>query len=343
MPDEKLLIPASERLPEPVLPAIHSRCWPLAMWGVILFGLGQAAFLSGVLLGAVHRLSGQFLVVSQALLWWSGVPVVAAFGLFALDVIFLTPRRRGEDEVTFDPPASTDLTVVLTAYNDELSIAQSVLDFKSHPCVRRVIVIDNNSSDATADEAARAGAIVFCERQPGYGACVYRALTEGCAAEDTNLTLLCEGDMTFRAHDIDKFLAYISHAEIVNGTRIVEQLRERKTQLTTFMYWGNFAVGKLLEVKYLGQGTFTDVGTTYKLCRNSALAEILAVVNPVINLQFNAHFLDCALREKLKIVECPITFYNRVGLSKGGNTNNLRALKVGLGMIAGIVFGWRKR
>jgi len=30
-----------------------------------------------------------------------------------------------------------------------------------------------------------------------------------------------------------------------------------------------------------------------------------------------------------------------VGESKGGNTNNRRALKVGLRMVVGIVFGWR--
>jgi hypothetical protein len=149
--------------------------------------------------------------------------------------------------------------------------------------------------------------------------------------------------MTFRANDIDKFLAYIPHADIVNGTRIVEQLRARRTQLTTLMYYGNFAVGKLLEVKYSGQGTFSDVGTTYKLCRNSALTTLLPDVNPMINLEFNAHFLDRALRQKLRIVECPITFHNRVGISKGGNTNNLRALKVGTRMIQGIVLGWRKQ
>ena len=31
----------------------------------------------------------------------------------------------------------------------------------------------------------------------------------------------------------------------------------------------------------------------------------------------------------------------RMGLSKGGNTNNLRALKVGLSMIWGLTFGWK--
>ena len=238
-------------------------------------------------------------------------------------------------------PADTRLTVVLTAYNDEKSITPAVRDFKAHPRVLRVIVIDNNSRDGTAEAARLAGAEVIVERQPGYGRCVYRALTEGSRLADTDLTLLCEGDMTFRAYDIEKFLAYLPHADIVNGTRIVEQLRDLETQLTTFMYYGNFFVGKLLEAKHAGRGTFTDVGTTYKLCRNGVLRQLLPELDPSVNLEFNAYFLDIALSCGIRIVECPITFHQRVGVSKGGNTDNGRALKVGLSMIAGVLFSWK--
>jgi hypothetical protein len=169
---------------------------------------------------------------------------------------------------------------------------------------------------------------------------VYRCLSESIRFEDTPLVALCEGDMTFRASDIDKFLAYINHAKIVNGTRIVEQLRDYSTQMSTFMYYGNFFVGKLLEIKHLGKGTFTDVGTTYKMMRRHHVQELLDVVCPAINLEFNAHLLDRALDHGLSIVECPVTFHARVGESKGGNTNNLRAFKVGIRMILGLSFGW---
>src|SRR5262249_49446876 len=158
--------------------------------------------------------------------------------------------------------------------------------------------------------------------------------------EDTNLVVLCEGDMTFRAADLDKFRGYVRHAQIVNGTRIVEQLREYRTQLSTFMYYGNFFVGKMLEAKHLGSGTFTDVGTTYKVIRRSCLATLLPHLDPRVNLEFNAHFLDRALQTGYSIVECPITFHPRVGVSKGGNVNNKRALKVGMRMILGLSFGW---
>jgi hypothetical protein len=152
---------------------------------------------------------------------------------------------------------------------------------------------------------------------------------------------LCEGDRTFRAYDLDKFHAYLPHAEIVNGTRIVEQLRAYSTQLSTFMYYGNFFTGKLLEFKHLGKGTFTDVGTTYKVVRRDSLDRIMPLLDPNVNLEFNCHFLDVALGHEFSVLECPVTFHPRVGVSKGGNVNNVRALKVGCRMILGLCFGWR--
>ncbi len=315
------------------------------MWAALLFSCGFATYLSGILLASVRHLFDPWFPatdISRALLWYGGIPVVSALLLTIFEITILLPQKRRSAEVAFEPVENRALTVVLTAFNDAASIGPAVRDFAAHPLVRRVLVIDNNSSDATAQCAAGAGAIVTVHKDPGYGQCVYRALREASSYTDTDLTLLCEGDCTFRAFDIDKFLAYAPHAAIVNGTRIVEQLRSPKTQLTTFMYYGNFAVGKLLELKHIGRGTLTDVGTTYKLVRNSALQRLLPRLNPGVNLEFNAHFLDTALDLGIPLVECPVTFHGRVGESKGGNTNDWRALGVGLRMIAGILFGWKQ-
>lgn len=313
---------------------------PLLLYGVLFFLAGIAIYIVlipvGIILGGVdvpHTLPHELLLVS---ITWVCAGIFAA----AIDLFLLLPFKRRQRRVDYTSFDNEKVTVVLTAYNDELSIGQAVRDFSSHPLVRRVLVIDNNSRDGTARVAAEAGADVIGEPLQGYGRCVYRALTEGVAFRDTMFTLLCEGDMTFRAYDIDKFLSYAPHADIVNGTRIVEQLRSRDTQLTTFMYYGNFFVGKLLEAKHIGQGTYTDVGTTYKLCWNSALERLLPLLNPAINLEFNAHFLDIAIRNRFRVVECPVTFHSRVGESKGGNASDLRALKVGMRMMKGILLGW---
>lgn len=308
----------------------------LAACGIALFALSAVWISVALLLNPANAAS----LIAQPFLYFCGLPVIAGAVMAAFYLAFGLPARRRHNRVRVDSIRDQRLTVVLTAYNDEKSIGPAVADFIEHPLVRHVLVIDNASTDRTGDVAERAGATVVREERLGYGRCVYRAFEEALKKADTDLILLCEGDRTFRAFDIDKFMAYIPHAEIVNGTRIVEQLRERDTQLSTFMYYGNFAVGKLLELKHLGRGTFTDVGTTYKLCRRGALERLLPHLDRRINLEFNAHFLDAALGLGIETVECPITFFSRVGKSKGGNASNMRALRTGLGMIVGLVFGW---
>jgi hypothetical protein len=274
-------------------------------------------------------------------LWASGLLGLAGLTLVLVDLFVLLPARRAhERRVDPDTAPPARIAVALTCYNDETSIAAAVRDFAAHPRVSRVIVVDNNSGDGSAAVAAAAGARVVVESQPGYGHCVFRCLHE-LAAEDAEVVVLCEGDLTFRARDIDKLAAFSAHADIVNGTRIVEQLRAYDTQLSTFMYYGNFFVGKLLEIKHFGKGTFTDVGTTYKLLHRDVIPALLPELDPRINLEFNAYFMDRVLQLGLLVVECPITFHQRVGVSKGGNASNWRGFVVGLRMIAGLLTDWR--
>jgi glycosyltransferase involved in cell wall biosynthesis len=325
-------------------PRTRLAVFPALMYGLLLSAVGFVLYFISVVLRLVtffFDTHNRILVLIERTIWYSGMPVAAGLILILFDLFILLPRKRTRVDVRWDQLANKDLTVVLTAYNDEQSIAMAVKDFRHHPKVKRVIVVDNNSKDSTSKVAREGGAIVVQEQRQGYGHCVFRALTEGANYADTDLTLLCEGDMTFRAYDIDKLLSFAPHADIVNGTRIVEQLRELRTQVTTFIYYGNFFAGKLLEAKHLGAGTLTDVGTTYKLCRNSAIKQLLPLLNREINLEFNAYFLDRALAHGFSVVECPVTFHARVGTSKGGNVSNWRAFKVGLRIIFGITFSWR--
>lgn len=319
-----------------------ARVLPLALWGSLLVIGGLFVFTIASLINVPIRLA--FPAADpffRDVVWLSGAPLTFGILLVVADfVLFYRARRHGHELSTVEVDRSA-VTVVLTAYNDETSIANAVADFLGNPLTRRVVVVDNNSADGTAAAAAAAGAIVVIEQLPGYGRCVYRALTEGASYTDTELVALCEGDMTFRAADLEKLLAYIPHGDVVNGTRIVEQLREKVTQLTTFMFWGNFIGGKFLEFKHLGRGTVTDLGTTFKLCRSTFLREHLADYDPAVNLEFNAHFLDVTLKNGFKLVEAPITFHAREGESKGGNVSNTRATRVGVKMLIGLLVSWR--
>lgn len=320
------------------------RRFPFLMYGILCATLGLAIYMFGVLLVIPRYLLGLnevLLPVNEMIVWYSGIPLLLGLAMAGIDLLWLLGTRRQGHAVRFDDIGSGRVTVALTAYNDEDSIAPAVADFLAHPRVARVIVVSNNSKDATLHRAGEAGAIAVNETAQGYGRCVYRCYEEALARDDTGLIVLCEGDRTFRAFDLDKLVAYAPHADIVNGTRTVEQLREFETQLTTFMYYGNVFVGKLLEAKHLGFSTITDVGTTYKLCRADTLRALMPRLDPSVNLEFNAHFLDTAMAHGLRVVECPITFHPRVGVSKGGNVSDMRAMKVGLRMMRGIILGWR--
>lgn len=317
----------------------------LALYGVLLCVLGFSAYILGIFLAIPRNFffnTPSFLYLNEMLVWYSGTPVLFGFLLIFIDLFILFPKKRKHQYIKYEPVKKKNITVALTAYNDEKSIAHSVKDFLRHPIVKRVIVISNNSKDKTKKLARDAGAIVFNESIQGYGSCVYRALNEAINFKDTELIVLCEGDMTFSAYCIDKLIAYVPHADIVNGTRISEQLRDKNTQLSTFMFYGNFFVAKLLEIKHLGNATFTDVGTTYKIFRKKSLKRLLPKLNKYINLEFNPYLLDMAITNNLRVVECPVAFHRRMGLSKGGNMNNLTALKLGFKMIRGIIFGWKK-
>lgn len=318
---------------------------PFLLYGVLAFCIGISMYLVGVLMVFPRYLLGMHRIldpVAHALVWYSGIPILTGIMLSLFDLFFLFERKKPNLPVRYEPIRRRRVTVALTAYNDEESISGAVEDFLLHPLVERVLVVSNNSTDRTFERAQEAGAIAFNEPIQGYGRCVHRCLSEAVKFTDTEFVVLCEGDSTFRAYDIEKMLAYAPHADIVNGTRTVEPLRQYLTQLSTFMYYGNLFVGKLLEAKHLGLSTITDVGTTYKLCRRTALIGLLDQLNPNVNLEFNAHLLDTALSADLVLLECPITFHPRIGLSKGGNVNNWRGFAVGSRMIMGLLSDWKR-
>lgn len=314
-----------------------------ALSGFFMVITGIAIYLVGALGGLLRFLLFRELIRKEwveVVLWYSALPIVVGCTLFLFD-LRLVARKRRERRLTEQDLPGEKVTVALTAYNDELSIAAAVKDFLDHPRVARVIVVSNNSQDATEENARAAGAIVVNESEQGYGACVRRAIAEACSYDDTDIVAITEGDMTFRAYDLDKMIPYLRHADIVNGTRIVEALQQRDTQITLFMHYGNLAVAKLLELKYFGDATLTDVGTTYKVLRKSAALALLPKLQSKVNLEFNPFLMEQAIRSGLRFVEVPITFHQRVGLSKGGNISNRVALGVGSRMIRGILFGWR--
>lgn len=239
---------------------------------------------------------------------------------------FLVPPYDTE----FRPLGRAKVIVALTAFNDEESIGQSVREFKGCQEVDKVIVIDNNSGDRTCEVAKNAGADdVIVEMVPGYGSCCMRALEE--ASREGDVIVLCEGDMTFSANDVKKFLAYLENCDLVLGTRATQELRQTKTQMDWLINPANQIMAKLIQTRFWGV-RLTDVGCTYRAIRADAYVQLKNQLH-VRGNHFSPHMFIEALKLRFRVIEIPVVFRRRVGQSKGVGNNKLKAARVAVKML----------
>lgn len=229
------------------------------------------------------------------------------------------------------------ICVALTAYNDEKSIFDAVQDYIMQPNVIEVIVVDNNSVDNTSVKALKAGARVVFEKNQGYGFACIRGLKEGLLNSEANIVVLSEGDGTFRGDDIKKFLAFLDNVDMVLGNRMTYQLVDDDSQQDLFFTWGNWFLAKLIQIKYInikyfGKTRLMDVGCTFRAIRKESLMQIIDKLY-VGKDHFSPHMMLVAISNELSIIEIPITFRKRVGISKGASGNKKRATRIGLQMM----------
>ena len=226
------------------------------------------------------------------------------------------------------------ISVIIPAYNEEQSIGRVIDEFRL-PWIHEIVVVDNGSRDRTVEVARTRGARVIHEPQRGYG----HALKAGLNQASGEIMLLTEADGTFRAKDVPKILEYMKDADLVIGTRTTKQLIEQGANMNAFVRWGNVAVGKLIQVLWLRQGTrFTDVGCTFRgIWKESyrKLEDNLRASGP----EFSPEMMIEALRARLRIIEIPVSYYKRSsGESK--HSGGVKKIKTALRMLAVIV---RKR
>jgi glycosyltransferase involved in cell wall biosynthesis len=223
------------------------------------------------------------------------------------------------------------VSVVMPAYNEEKGIATVVSSFLSIPEVDQAIVVDNNSGDRTAELATAAGATVIREDRRGYGYASQTALRSA----NSDYVIIVESDVTFRAEDVRKFLAYAEDFDVVFGSRTSKSCIWEGSNMGPFLRYGNWAVGKLLEYMHNGP-CLTDVGCTYKLLRREAL-QFLTPMFTVGRSHFSPELMILAIRSHLNCVEIPVHYGPRTGTSK--ITGSFwKAFRLGLRMIAMIVY-----
>lgn len=202
------------------------------------------------------------------------------------------------------------VSVVLPAYNEAANVAAAVAEFLMTSVVDEVLVVNNNSSDQTASEAARVGARVVHEARQGYG----YALQRGMAEASGDLIVLCEPDGTFAARDVSKFLAYADDFDIVLGTRTTQELIWQNAHMPMALRLGNLLMAKLVEGLF-GGPSLSDCGCTFRLLTRSAYRQI----RPFLTVG-GSHFLPemviQGLLRQQRMIEIPVNYRGRVGTSK---------------------------
>jgi glycosyltransferase involved in cell wall biosynthesis len=225
---------------------------------------------------------------------------------------------------------SKTVSVVLPAFNEEGYIRPAVEDFLIRGVVDEVIVVNNNSSDRTAEEASLTRARVVHESQQGYGHALRRGLREA----TSDIVIMAEPDGTFLGRDVLKLLAYADDFDMVCGTRTTRELVWDQANMGWFLRIGNWVVAKLIQVLY-GGPSLSDCGCTLRLTHRTALQQIQDDLT-VGGSHFLPEMVILGLKRRLKIIEIPVNYRGRVGDSK--ITGNLKGtLTTGFRMIGIIV------
>ena len=213
--------------------------------------------------------------------------------------------------------------VVIPAFNEERSIALVLGDL---PCVRNVIVANNDSTDDTASIAERHGAIVVLETQRGYGSACLKGLATireriEAGEDEPKVVVFLDADYSDHPQYLTQMVEPIiaGDADFVLGSRMLGE-REPGAMPIQSIY-GNklacFLMRWLFGIKYTDLGPFRAIDYQ-SLCSLGMNDE---------NFGWTIEMQIKAARAKLRTQEIPVPYRRRVGVSKisGTITGSVRA------------------
>lgn len=114
-------------------------------------------------------------------------------------------------------PAQTRIAITIPCYNEAVTIAKVIADFRGALPNADIYVFDNNSSDNTAQIARDAGAIVRSESRQGKGHVVRRMFAD----VEADIYVMVDGDDTYDASIASTLVELLkrNHVDMVVGTR----------------------------------------------------------------------------------------------------------------------------
>ncbi|QTD38855.1 glycosyltransferase family 2 protein [Polaribacter batillariae] len=219
------------------------------------------------------------------------------------------------------------IKVIIPAYNEQDSIENVIKDIPKN--VQEIIVISNNSTDNTEENAYKAGATVLSENRKGYGyACLKGMEYIADQEKKPDIVVFLDGDYSDYPEQLTEIISPIINKNIdfVIGAR-VKRLRESGS-MTPQQVFGNWLATFLMKLFFGAK--FTDLGPFRAIKYNKLLALNMEdkTYGWTVEMQLKV------LKQKMSYVEIPVKYRNRIGVSKVSGT-------VKGSIMAGIkILGW---
>ena len=226
------------------------------------------------------------------------------------------------------------IAVIIPALNESGNIRRLVAEVLATAAVN-VIVADNGSTDATADEARAAGAQVVCEPRRGYG---YACAAGVAAVPDADVLVFLDGDYSFLPAELPLLLAPIQdgRADLVLGSRPLGHVAPGA--MPPHQRFGNWLAARLMNLLY--GLTITDLGP-YRAIRRTLLARLQM---REMTFGWPTEMIVKSARLKARIIEVPVSCHSRrAGRSKVSGT--VRGTVLATWYILGVTFryAWYRR
>ncbi|MEO8458323.1 MAG: glycosyltransferase family 2 protein [Chloroflexota bacterium] len=215
------------------------------------------------------------------------------------------------DQPTSPAANQLDISIVMPCLNEEDGVAECVgkaLDWISRAGMRgEVIVVDNNSTDRSAEIAAAAGARVIPEKEPGYGAALRRGFREARG----KYMVMGDCDGTYEFSQLDPLVGPLGEGyDLVMGNRLTDQLEHGA------MPWAHRVIGTPMiswMLRLFTGAKITDSQCGIRAMRRDSI-QALGLRTP--GMEFASEMILKAMQHNLKLTEVPVPYNVRVGEAK---------------------------
>ncbi len=197
--------------------------------------------------------------------------------------------------------------VIIPALNEAAAIGKVIAGLP--PVVDEVVVVDNGSSDSTAENARAAGATVLHEARRGYG---YACLTgiRYLRQRNADIVVFLDGDYSDFPEELPSLAGPVAGGEtdLVIGSRTLG--RHEPGALLPQARFGNWLAARLIHAFWSYR--FTDLGPFRAVRMQSLLALEMhdGTYGWTVEMQIKA------ARQRLRCLEVPVRYRRRIGKSK---------------------------